>query len=455
MGLTARSAALTALMTLVTLGVIGLALSSFANYRASISALAEQQTRGLLTASRLLQQSESLVASSAMLLLADSHFHRRQALFEIHDRRDWIERLALELAELRDGGGSFDAVERAGERLGRSITELDGLVAQRIDLRRRLEASHRLDQAGRGLLASVEAQIAEVIRDNRELSTDLGVAVGFHVGDMRHEIQETVEVLEADIDRHETILKLSVPGVLLVLLATVLFIHRAIVRRVVRLQHAMGSERPVSADIDIQGGDEIARMAATIRHYVDRINDNERRILAMNRELDFLATHDALTQLYNRHFFEQALNERREALRVAPFCVAMLDIDHFKQVNDRHGHAVGDAVIRHVAGLLHKALPDSALLARYGGEEFVVLLPDTELEAAAERLREIIWQVAETPLMHDGEPLAVTLSAGLAPNLPGGDIEQSLKAADESLYAAKRAGRNRLVVRPLRHDDRG
>ncbi|GHE20015.1 GGDEF domain-containing protein [Halomonas urumqiensis] len=459
MGLTTRSVALTALMTLVTLGVIVLALASFSQYRSTVTSLAEDQTRGLLTASRLLQQSESMVASSAMLLLAENHFHRRQAMFEIGDRREWIDRLASELIELRGSDAHFEEIFQARERLVENLAQLDRWVQQRIDLRADLRSGvgspGEPDQADLVQLADVEARIAELIRANRMLSRDLGVAVSFHVGDIRHDIQQTVDVLEKDIARRETILKSSVVGVILVVLATVVFIQRSVVGRLVTLQRAIARERPVADDIAVMGRDEIARMAQTIRHYVARINHNEQRIMAMNDELDFLATHDALTQLKNRHYFERTLNTYRESLEDQPYCVAMIDIDNFKLVNDRHGHDVGDEVIRWVADLLQANMPEGSLLARYGGEEFVALFPGEAAPLAQDALERTRERISAAPFVIGDQPITVSVSIGLASRLPGGDYALTLKAADESLYQAKRQGRNRLVVRRRRQDDEG
>jgi diguanylate cyclase (GGDEF)-like protein len=133
--------------------------------------------------------------------------------------------------------------------------------------------------------------------------------------------------------------------------------------------------------------------------------------------------------------------------------ILMLDLDHFKRINDTYGHAMGDAVLQHFAQLLRKAFRSIDMAARVGGEEFAVILPGSDLAAArtsAERLREI---VAKTPLVQDGKTISVTVSIGAATMLPGdSEADQTLIRADEALYHAKENGRNKVVVAadPLR-----
>jgi eukaryotic-like serine/threonine-protein kinase len=161
-----------------------------------------------------------------------------------------------------------------------------------------------------------------------------------------------------------------------------------------------------------------------------------------------LATVDGLTGLLNRrHFF--ALAERQVSITERhnrPLAAIMLDIDHFKPVNDRYGHAVGDQVIQAVAARLRATARDSDLVGRYGGEEFALLMPETGKSALvlAERLREAVEQA---PVQTASGPLAVTVSIGVAHLAgQGGDISELLGRADDALYRAKAAGRNRVEV---------
>jgi len=162
-----------------------------------------------------------------------------------------------------------------------------------------------------------------------------------------------------------------------------------------------------------------------------------------------LATTDALTGLANRrHFFTTALRGLALAHRQrSELAAVMLDIDHFKQVNDVHGHHVGDQVIQAVARRLAHVARATDILGRYGGEEFALILPDIGIEGAAilaERLRAAI---ADRPIDTDAGPLTVTISVGVAQQTAEHtDVETLLSVADAALYRAKRAGRNQVVA---------
>ena len=158
---------------------------------------------------------------------------------------------------------------------------------------------------------------------------------------------------------------------------------------------------------------------------------------------------DGLTGVHNRRYFDhRSLIEFSQAVRHRyPLACLFLDIDHFKAINDRHGHPAGDEVLRQVGGLILRSLRTGDLAARYGGEEFVVLLPRTDLAGAREVAERIRLMVQEAPFVTpEGGTVGATLSAGLA-MLPAGAVSfaELLGAADRALYAAKGAGRNRTV----------
>ncbi|GAB4265555.1 MAG: diguanylate cyclase [Deferrisomatales bacterium] len=172
----------------------------------------------------------------------------------------------------------------------------------------------------------------------------------------------------------------------------------------------------------------------------------------LNKELRVLSVTDGLTKAYNhRHFQERLKSEFARAKRYGdPLSCIMLDIDHFKAVNDTYGHPVGDQVLIRLVDYLRDGIRSEDLVARYGGEEFVLLLPNTtsdHAERLAERLRR---RVEREPLpLPDGGALSFTVSLGVAdyrPNGTIGDPEELLRAADGALYQAKKNGRNRVVV---------
>jgi diguanylate cyclase (GGDEF)-like protein len=169
------------------------------------------------------------------------------------------------------------------------------------------------------------------------------------------------------------------------------------------------------------------------------------RLATARQVAEQLAQTDMLTGLNNRRaFFEhgQTLANYCQRNRL-PLCVVMVDADHFKQINDSYGHAVGDAVLCNLAGLLRRSLRKSDVCGRMGGEEFAMLLPDTSLDEATALAERFCQSYAATPTNNDGVEVANTVSIGVASD--GYDIDHLLHCADGALYQAKSAGRNRVV----------
>lgn len=156
---------------------------------------------------------------------------------------------------------------------------------------------------------------------------------------------------------------------------------------------------------------------------------------------------DVLTQLNNRRgFLELAEAPYRTAARhQRPLSVLVLDIDHFKAINDQYGHALGDAVLRDIGQTLLATSRRSDVLGRWGGEEFVLLLPETGLDEAFELAERLRQSVGERVIVHEGARLQVTASFGVAGLDSGQELAALLEAADRAMYAAKMAGRNRVV----------
>jgi diguanylate cyclase (GGDEF)-like protein/PAS domain S-box-containing protein len=170
-------------------------------------------------------------------------------------------------------------------------------------------------------------------------------------------------------------------------------------------------------------------------------------------QLEWASTHDSLTRLANRAAFEQALERhlanRRTASAKQPFCVLLLDLDHFKDVNDRGGHAAGDALLRELSALMSKRLRRSDLLARLGGDEFGAILDNCD-EATALRVADAMReQVAQYKLHWQGEDHGVGVSIGVVEaGSAYHDGAAVMAAADEACYAAKGAGRNQVRAAP-------
>ncbi|MEW9799065.1 GGDEF domain-containing protein [Alteromonas sp. CYL-A6] len=156
---------------------------------------------------------------------------------------------------------------------------------------------------------------------------------------------------------------------------------------------------------------------------------------------------DALTKVHNRHFFYNMTPKLLEnASRLnQTMAVIVCDIDHFKSVNDTHGHVVGDKVLRHFTTLLQTQLRKDDVLIRMGGEEFLILLQNCDGETAAllaERLRE---KVSASPLKHQNKSISITASFGVVDVAPGADLFKGVNQADEALYKAKDTGRNQVI----------
>lgn len=183
----------------------------------------------------------------------------------------------------------------------------------------------------------------------------------------------------------------------------------------------------------------------------------------LKNALDYLrlkrrADRDGLTGLFNRRSFDARLDQelKRHMRHKAGFALLMADLDHFKKVNDTHGHLAGDAALRHAAQALEGGLRSTDFLARYGGEEFAIILPHTSQAQAwvlAERLRR---RVGGESLRYAGRAIPVTVSIGLSTFTPGQAVTPAslLAMADQALYAAKDAGRNRVSIAATREDMR-
>ncbi|MDB5764911.1 MAG: hypothetical protein JWQ21_3906 [Herminiimonas sp.] len=186
---------------------------------------------------------------------------------------------------------------------------------------------------------------------------------------------------------------------------------------------------------------EVARLRAGLQNKNDQLG-------AMTARLADLASRDELTGLWNRREFMRLLqDESRRAVRSrSNFCVALIDIDHFKQVNDRFGHLVGDAVLHELAQLLETMRRATDSVARYGGEEFTLLLVGPKLSTATVALERIRNQVAQHNWESAASGLQLTISAGIAGWQPGETMLQVLDRADGALYEAKNAGRNCVRV---------
>jgi diguanylate cyclase (GGDEF)-like protein len=186
----------------------------------------------------------------------------------------------------------------------------------------------------------------------------------------------------------------------------------------------------------------------TVRRRTADLEASVEQLKRANDELDRLARTDALTGLPNRlAFFEVAAREIERAKRYdRSLSLALLDLDHFKRINDRYGHSVGDAVLRHFAGVVEGNLRTSDVFARIGGEEFAVLLPETMAEGAYNLVQRLLGRLTGEPYTREDGRISVSFSAGIAEQNSVGGMDELIGRADAALYASKASGRGRVSV---------
>ena len=178
----------------------------------------------------------------------------------------------------------------------------------------------------------------------------------------------------------------------------------------------------------------------------DRLRRQKLELEAALAHIHRLATHDDLTGLVNRRHMQELLENERMRLERSEqdWCVALIDLDHFKSVNDAHGHAIGDEVLRALSRHAHTLIRRTDVLARWGGEEFVLLLPNTPIAMATISLERLREHFHANPLVVQGIELPVSFSAGLTEHQRGETVAQTLERADKLCYQAKTLGRNRV-----------
>jgi diguanylate cyclase (GGDEF)-like protein len=254
------------------------------------------------------------------------------------------------------------------------------------------------------------------------------------------------------VRRFRNLTFLSVSVLLLVVGLIASRLGLLIVRPLERLTRGAAEVADGDLAVDLPAGTgEVGDLTAVFNHMVGRLRQGRQELAAMNErlrrqneELERLSTSDALTGLHNRRFLTQRLSEElvRSYRHKGTFAVLMADVDEFKKYNDAFGHPAGDEVLKKVAAILLTSTRSVDCTARYGGEEFAVLLTDTSGEVAAEVAERIRARVAA----QEFPGRKITLSIGIA-EFPehGQTAEEVISCADEALYEAKRAGRNRVI----------
>lgn len=184
-----------------------------------------------------------------------------------------------------------------------------------------------------------------------------------------------------------------------------------------------------------------------------RVKETEQRVNELQDELDKASTlvrHDQLTGALNRRGLEDAFEKEtsRAMRRKTSLCVALLDIDNFKKLNDSLGHDAGDAALIHLATVIRETMRPQDTIARIGGEEFIILLPETELQNGTQALQRLQRELTKKFFLHDNQKLLITFSAGITLYNAQESQVSVTKRADEAMYQAKKTGKNRVVSAP-------
>jgi diguanylate cyclase len=181
------------------------------------------------------------------------------------------------------------------------------------------------------------------------------------------------------------------------------------------------------------------------------VQDAENRIHALEAKLQHLSElvrEDQLTGSLNRRGLDDVFEREtaRSDRRGTPLCIAILDLDDFKKLNDTYGHIAGDAALKHLVKIVKDTLRSMDVIARFGGEEFLILMPETTVEAASSTMTRLQRELTRHFFLHDNEKVLITFSAGVALRRPNEEQTDLVKRADKAMYTAKQTGKNRVVV---------
>jgi diguanylate cyclase len=216
---------------------------------------------------------------------------------------------------------------------------------------------------------------------------------------------------------------------------------------IAELNDVMGDVLRVTRQVEAEALASRDRMVAAQAE----AQEAEQRIRTLEAELQQMSEmvrEDQLTGSLNRRGLDEVFEREnaRAERRGSPLCVALLDVDNFKRLNDTYGHAAGDGALRHLVRVVKNTMRSIDTVARFGGEEFLIVLPDTTVEAAAQTMTRLQRELTKHFFLHGQEKLLITFSAGVALRRAGEDQATLLERADKAMYQAKHSGKNRVVV---------
>jgi diguanylate cyclase len=377
------------------------------------------------------------------------------------DTDEPIAREAKEIASLLGTAENASALEET------LIPRLDGLVARMGWIG---EEHRAVREALLKLLQLIIDNIRELVHDDAWLSNQLAaITQAFsgqldlrmldEVGRRLHDVIHKQGQIKRELSEAQSRLKAMLAGFIDRLSGVVVYTddyHELLGRSAQKISEATNitdlSEVVGELLRETHNTRETARRTGTeltqLREQVDSANQ---KIEQLQHDLDAasqLVRHDPLTGVLNRKGLDEALTREIAFLsrKNSQLCVALLDIDNFKQINDAHGHTVGDDALRHLARTVSETLRPQDIVARYGGEEFVILLPDTAPEEANTAIVRLQRELTRRIFCADCKRVLITFSAGVALFNPEETPEEAIIRADKAMYAAKRAGKNRVLM---------
>lgn len=214
------------------------------------------------------------------------------------------------------------------------------------------------------------------------------------------------------------------------------------------IAHKQFRANVLSSVINDRLASALSEANSTINETNHQLQEKNQALLQAMEKLNNQATHDELTGIYNRRYILQKLEDLLQDLRRyhTPCSIALLDIDHFKLVNDRYGHGIGDLVLKGFAMCIQNELRQGDVFARYGGEEFLLVLPMTELEAAGKLIERLRQVVEDNPIIREPVSISIHSSFGVAQMMATEPVHDCISRADRALYRAKEGGRNRVEL---------
>lgn len=223
--------------------------------------------------------------------------------------------------------------------------------------------------------------------------------------------------------------------------------HKDLARRIERISRISDAYQSITKENESHLAERLDKQLRQLNK-VARISDHYQKMMHdLNIALREASTHDPLTGLGNRRLLVERLKEESDRSRrySRPLSIAMLDIDHFKQVNDEHGHELGDQVLVEVSRIMEEQVRDQDLCGRWGGEEFLIILPETHVDAACRVLERVRDNIAALQVQIGEQSIGITVSIGVAEHEDEEAYSDTINQADWALLTAKRSGRNRLA----------